>query len=99
MNDTPETEAAVIASGGDWSPVLRETCRRLERERNEVNEELSKKYVEFDKLFHEAEQIRIERDEAREKLDEEMKWHHRTHQELVEAQCKLLDIEYDKLKS
>ena len=36
MNDTPETEAAVIASGGDWSPVLRETCRRLERERNEA---------------------------------------------------------------
>lgn len=40
-----------------------------------------------------------ERDEAREKLDEEMKWHHRTHKELVEAQCKLLDIEYDKLQS
>jgi hypothetical protein len=40
-----------------------------------------------------------ERDEAREKLNEEMKWHHQTHKELVEAQCKLLDIEYDKLKS
>jgi hypothetical protein len=68
MNDTPETEAAVIASGGDWSPVLRETCRRLERERDEANEELSKKYIEFDKLFHEAEQIRIERDEAIDQL-------------------------------
>ena len=40
-----------------------------------------------------------ERDEAREQLENEMKWHHQTHKELVEAQCKLLDIEYDKLKS
>jgi hypothetical protein len=70
-SDTPETDKATIASGGDWSPVLRETCRRLERERNE----------------------------AREALEEEKKWHHRTHKELVETQCKLLDIEYDKLKS
>lgn len=40
-----------------------------------------------------------ERDEAQEKLENEIKWHHQTHKELVEAQCKLLDIEYDKLKS
>jgi hypothetical protein len=40
-----------------------------------------------------------ERDGAREELENEMKWHHQTHKELVEAQCKLLDIEYDKLKS
>jgi hypothetical protein len=46
-----------------------------------------------------AERLERERDEARKKLDEEMKWHHRTHQELVQAQCKLLDMEYDKLKS
>jgi hypothetical protein len=47
-----------------------------------------------------------ERDEAREKLDEEMKWHHRTHTELVQTQCKILDMQmgrdeiqekYDKL--
>ena len=38
MSDTPETDAAVVASGGDWSPVLRETCRRLERERDEARE-------------------------------------------------------------
>ena len=37
--------------------------------------------------------LQRERDEAREKLDEEMKWHHRTHTELIQAQCKLLDIE------
>ncbi len=46
-----------------------------------------------------ARKLERERDEAREKLEEEMKWHNRTHQELVEAQCKLLDIEHDKLKS
>ena len=57
MSDTPETDAAVHASGGDWSPVLRAVAQRLERER-----------------------------------DEEIKWHHRTHQELVETQCKLMDI-------
>jgi len=34
-----------------------------------------------------------ERDEARENLDEEMKFHHRTHAELVQTQCKLLDME------
>jgi hypothetical protein len=39
-SDTPETDAAVIASGGDWSPVLRETCRRLERERDEARDQL-----------------------------------------------------------
>lgn len=49
--------------------------------------------------FEITEELERERDEARKKLEEEMKWHHRTHQELVETQCKLLDIEYDKLKS
>ena len=36
MSDTPETDSAVIASGGDWSPVLRAVAQRLERERNEA---------------------------------------------------------------
>jgi hypothetical protein len=40
-----------------------------------------------------------ERDEARENLDQEIKFHHRTHSELVKANCILLNIEYDKLKS
>ena len=34
-----------------------------------------------------------ERDEARENLDEEMKFHHRNHAELIQTQCKLLDME------
>jgi hypothetical protein len=37
---------------------------KLERELNEANKELHQKYIEFDALFNEAEQIRIERDAA-----------------------------------
>jgi hypothetical protein len=36
MSDTPETDAAVIAAGGDWSPVLRAVAQRLERQRDEL---------------------------------------------------------------
>jgi hypothetical protein len=50
-------------------------------------------------IFAHCRKLEQERDEAREELENEMKWHHQTHKELVEAQCKLLDIEYDKLKS
>jgi hypothetical protein len=34
-----------------------------------------------------------ERNEARESLDEEMKFHHRTHTELIHTQCKILDMQ------
>lgn len=40
-----------------------------------------------------AQQLERERDEARENLNEEMKFHHRTHRELIETQCKLLDMD------
>jgi hypothetical protein len=63
MSDTPETDAAVVAAGGDWSPVLRETCRRLERERNAY----------YSKVMTNAGLIldaRAERDEAREKFSQ-----------------------------
>ena len=36
VSDTPETEAAVNASGSLWSFPLRECSRRLERQRNEL---------------------------------------------------------------
>ena len=39
MSDTPETDAAVIAAGGDWSPVLRAVAQRLERQRDEARAE------------------------------------------------------------
>jgi hypothetical protein len=42
MSDTPETDAAVVAAGGDWSPVLRAVAQRLERERDEAREALRK---------------------------------------------------------
>ena len=35
MSDTPETIAAVEASDGQWSFVLKQTCARLERERDQ----------------------------------------------------------------
>ena len=38
MSGTPETDAAVMAAGGDWSFPLRECSRRLERQRDEAQE-------------------------------------------------------------
>ena len=155
-SDTPETDANTWSDSSEgilYKVVSAEISRKLERERDEANEELSKKYVEYDQLFDEAEKIKIElemwrdgnimheihqtelekveqerdearekikrqaerirylegatnhacgtplsvvlieRDEARENLDQEMKFHHRTHAELVQTQCKLLDME------
>lgn len=50
MRETPETDRATIASGGDWSPVLRETCRRLERERNDAREALREAWLAMDEI-------------------------------------------------
>ena len=36
MSDTPETDAAVIASDGQWSYILRECSQNLERERDDA---------------------------------------------------------------
>ena len=102
---------------------------QLKSESDEANEEFHKQIVRYDQLFDESEKIRIERDEARERierqkleivrlngatnhaggtplkialkerddareaLEEERKFHHRTHKELIETQCKLLDME------
>jgi len=38
MSDTPETDAAILESNGQWSFVLKECCKRLERERDEARE-------------------------------------------------------------
>ena len=72
---TPETDAIVRnAATADHPPTrlaatLTVKCEKLERERNEANEELHKQLVRFDELFAEAEKIRIERDEARTELE------------------------------
>ena len=39
-----------------------------------------------------AQQLERERDEARDELAEEMKFHHRTHSELVQTQCQMQDV-------
>ena len=41
---TPETDAAVMAAGGDWSFPLRECSRRLERQRDEARAALERIY-------------------------------------------------------
>ena len=41
-------------------------------------------------------EARRERDETREDLEEETKFHHRTHTELIQTQCKLLDMEMQR---
>jgi hypothetical protein len=41
MSDTPETDAAILASGGQWNYVLRECARRLERERDTALDKVS----------------------------------------------------------
>jgi chromosome segregation ATPase len=43
--------------------------------------------------------LRRERDEARASLEEEMKFHHRTHSECVIAQCQLMDVTNERDKA
>ena len=62
-SDTPETDANTWSDSSEgilYKVVSAEISRKLERERDEANEELSKKYVEYDQLFDEAEKIKIE---------------------------------------
>ena len=58
MSDTPETDAAVIASKGQWSFVLKEDCQRLERERDEAREKAERYRLEANAMM-------LQRDEAR----------------------------------
>ena len=64
MSDTPETDAAVVASGGDWSPVLRAVSQRLERERDEARIDRANGDIATMTRNH-YERILRERDEAR----------------------------------
>ena len=71
---TPETNRIIHnAQTADHPPTrlaatLTVKCEKLERERDEANEELHKQLVQYDQLFDKAEKIRIERDEARKAL-------------------------------
>jgi len=88
---TPETDAFFFRIDIDWDMKV-EFARKLERERDEarINAERSKAYKRVLKVTNQN--LKRERDEAREELENEMKFHHRTHAELVQTQCKLLDI-------
>jgi hypothetical protein len=103
MSDTSETDD--LARGNHVVPT--EWAQQLERERDEAREAAAKWESSSDAMERAgAEQARRadenrewalkaerERDEARENLNEEMKFHHRTHAELIQTQCKLLDME------
>jgi len=98
MSDTPETdhlETHLGCAAIHSHPILWEHNRKLERERNEarINAQKSKAYKRVLKITNEN--LKRERDEAREGLEEETKFHHRTHMELVQTQCKLLDNQND----
>jgi hypothetical protein len=43
-------------------------------------------------LERELLKAQAERDEAREDLEEEKRFHHRTHAELIQTQCRLMDM-------
>jgi hypothetical protein len=75
MSDTPETDAAIKASGGDWSPVLRAVSQRLERERDKAIRQFENLKASSIHTCHDQCQrpmcvLRRERDEAREALRE-----------------------------
>ena len=66
----------------------------------DLRQKLAQALVELDNMQDQRDlamkvisRLERERDEAREDLEEEMKFHHRTHSELVQTQCKLLDME------
>jgi hypothetical protein len=64
MSDTPTQETDAQGFGDGRHPwVATSFARKLERERDEANHELNKKYIEYDKLFDVAELIKTERDQ------------------------------------
>ena len=67
------------------------------RERDEAQEELKKLEGAYEDAttYYYARIIELtcECDEALKNLEEEMKFHHRTHSELVKANCKILDLQ------
>ena len=64
MSGTPETDAAVMAAGGDWSYPLRECSRRLERERDEARAMAKDMAAQFWQAESKAERYCQERDKA-----------------------------------
>ena len=71
MNDrpTPETDAAIKDSEGQWSFVLKETCQRLERERDEAREKAERYRLDANALMLQRDEAREERDELRSEIN------------------------------
>jgi len=70
MSDTPETDAAILASGGQWNYVLRECARRLERERDEARDMVEKFTEQGLDLLDSNRTLKRERDAALDKISE-----------------------------
>ena len=113
MSDTSETDD--LARGNhvvptEWAQQLererdealagRQAYKQLAVKHAQERDDAREKYAtEATEHMLAVNKLCNERDEARENLDQEIKFHHRTHSELVKANCILLNIEYDKLKS
>jgi hypothetical protein len=50
MTDTPRTDEAVRKSYGQWSFVIRDTCRDIERELNVANQQIEELKQSGDEL-------------------------------------------------
>jgi hypothetical protein len=70
MSDTPETDAAALASDWGWSLVLKETCRRLERERDKAEAGWSECREFAQRVVDERNMARKETKEAWEEIAE-----------------------------
>ncbi len=98
MSDTPETDANTWSDSCEgilYKVVSAEIAKRLERERDKAKidaEQLANRLTALElESTSELARLERERDEARENLDQEMKFHHRTHSELIQTQCEQLD--------
>jgi archaellum component FlaC len=58
----------------------------------EICDEAERMAIEIEELKKSLNQLQSERNEALEALNEETKFHNRTHSELAQAQCKLMDV-------
>ena len=91
-----QTELEMWRDGNIFHEIHRNELEKVEQERDESREEAQKSKAYKRVLKVTNENLKRERDEAREGLEEETKFHHRTHLELVETQCKLLDINKER---
>jgi hypothetical protein len=88
LEEEMSDDIKIAISPESWNRVVRERDEARE-ERDKLKQLLAADSENVDAYLG----VCIERDEAREDLDEEKKFHHRTHAELIQTQCKLLDMQ------